>query len=162
MKRFCLIALAILFALCVFRMPSASAALWWVSAYRTDTGGGPFTILFNDSDEDKVVSWADVEYDHPSFDGFTGVYLTEKSNITWYTDVEGIPNLEIPGSGTPPLTLVGTDEFWYFSNETDDTKRPVQFWDYYTATLVPIPSAVLLLGSGLICFIGLRSRLGRR
>jgi hypothetical protein len=162
MKRFSLAVLAILFVLCVFRIPSASAALWWVAAYRTDTGGGPFTILFNDSDNDKVVSWDDIEYSHTHFDGFSGVWLTESSNITWYTDIEGIPNLEIPGSGTPPLTLVGTDKFWYFSNDTDDTKRPREFWDYYTATLVPIPSAVLLLGSGLIGFIGLRRRFGRK
>jgi hypothetical protein len=155
MKRFSLAAIAVLFALCVFRIPSASAALWWVAAYRTDTGGSGFSVLFDDDNDDKIVDFDDIER-------FSGVWLTEGTNINWYDELLGIPNLAIPNSGNGPLELTGGDKFWYFREPLDDTKRPREFWDYYTATLVPIPSAVLLLGSGLIGFIGLRKRLGRR
>jgi len=166
MKRISLAILAILFALCVFRIPPASAAMWLVEAWRADSGGSVFSVEFNDDNNDGKVEFKDIQ-----IGSFSGVYLTEgKDRILKYTSIVGIPDLEIPDSGTPLLTLGAgpegkdyNDKFWYFSRlPADETSRPVQYWDYYTATLVPIPRAVLLLGSGLIGFIGLRRRLVSR
>jgi hypothetical protein len=156
MKRFSLAAIAVLFALCVFRIPSAPAALWLVTAERPKAGGEPFSFKIEDSERDDgtYATIGDLKW-------FSGVSLTESSGLTYYPTLSGLPNLTING-----LVLRGEspgDSHWDFISEAGKSdKRPEPFWGYYSATLVPIPSAVLLLGSGLIGFIGLRKRLGRR
>ena len=162
MKRLCWVSIMTMFALFLLKTPSASADLWRIDAYEAGSESSAFWISFEDNDGDGIVSLAE-------YMEFSGVSIDRGMKTIMYDVITGIPYLQIPDSGTVPLTLNGTGTKWHFSSSPSNTDNYDPKVGIYSYTAVntsdptsPIPGTVLLLGSGLIAFIGLRRRFVRK
>ena len=150
---------AILLIIVIFvSAPTSFAARWDVDADSLSAYVSAFEVQFNDANNDNIVSYADVVW----FSGVT--YKTTPGVPSTYvtkSQIVNIPNLSITDGG---LTLQyigggigGSPGSWYLGPPTY-YYLDAGLWNY-TATSVPIPGAVWLLGSGLIGIVGVRRKL---
>ena len=88
-----------------------------------------------------------------------GTYSTSDLSAPYGTLVGRIDSgsyFQIGTSYSGSASASGTLYLYYWDNNSSDNTEKI------AANVVPIPSALLLLGSGLIGFIGLRRRLGHK
>jgi len=129
-----------------------------VDADSLSTYFSAFEVRFNDANNDNIVSHADVVW----FSGVT--YKPTPGNPATYitkSQIENIPNLSITDGGLT-LQYIGAGSagggpgIWYVGPPSYYS-LDATYWDY-TATSVPIPAAVWLLGSGLVGIVGIRRK----
>jgi hypothetical protein len=152
----------IMISVYLFCISPASASVWTLEAdnnhpdwltWRYPTFSD-FTIEFNDSDNDNTVTVGDVI----SFSGLE-TYDNDTGVVTgsWDTVVD---LLDITVSGLQLLDLNTATTGWDFSGPSGNLNTTPNH--SYTATVVPLPGAVWLLGSGLIGLVGLRRKFRER
>jgi hypothetical protein len=143
--------------LLTFLCSTASASLWQIDATvipgAANEGWEDFTVIFNDANDDNIINIGTAVFDPgpDSIYSFSGMSYTG-SNTAWqgdYSELDQNPQLDI-GPITLQTQIPGfTNNDWRFREGTEILQTGYTRWTY-TATQVPVPAALWLLGSGLL------------
>ena len=132
---------------------TANASLIDITATSNNPDFTGFTLQFDDTSGDGLLQID--EYDMALFSGFTISGLTGFNGF--YDDIIGTP--DIAGISTSSgIALGNPGDNWNFL-KTDDTGACCgpENW-LYSSVVVPIPAALWLFGSGLLCIVGIARR----
>lgn len=135
----------IIFTSLMFHISPTSASIWDVTATsKSPEDYSDFTVRFDDADTNKVVDMEEfVSWSEGTFLGFD------------YDSLIALPHLWVD-----PIVLKSIPlgvKYWTFGRIDGELSPHYSEWTY-TATMVPLPGAVWLLGSGLIGIVGFRRK----
>ena len=132
---------------------TANASLIDITATSTSQNFTDFTLQFDDTSGDGLLQID--EYDMALFSGFTISGLIGFNGF--YDDIIGTP--DIAGISTASGVPLGTPGANWSFLKTDDTGGCCGPGNWtYSSTVVPIPAALWLFGSGLLGLIGVARR----
>ena len=142
--------------LCVTAASNVSASLWTIQATSVNSDWSDFTLTVNDVNGDSTFTCctSGVPSSPDSIVSFSGVtWVTHPTTPPkFYSTLDYTPDLVIGG-----LTLAGDPTKWGFSAVVGSAGKTASQWTY-TATVVPIPAAAWLFGSGLLGLVGIARR----
>jgi len=153
-RRNILVIVFVFFISFMFQIPSISAATWDIFATSVNPDNqSNFSFRCVDTNNDGVLTLKDGIGEVPT--NFTGVWESYSGS---YDTIETFPDQAMgpvsTSDGTP--TVVTS---WKFSRLSGGQNLSIGAINWtYSITVVPIPGAVWLLGSGLIGIVGIRRK----